>query len=82
MYYVYLIKSIDHNWNYIGSCDDLRKRFLEHNAGKTKSTKFYAPFKLIYYEAYDTKTLVRKREIELKTNNSEREKLYRRLGLL
>ncbi|HLA26193.1 MAG TPA: GIY-YIG nuclease family protein, partial [Patescibacteria group bacterium] len=37
---------------YTGSTNDLRKRVSEHNNEKSKSTKRYAPWELIYYEAY------------------------------
>ncbi|OGD40011.1 hypothetical protein A3I30_00150 [Candidatus Azambacteria bacterium RIFCSPLOWO2_02_FULL_44_14] len=76
MYYVYLIKSISKDWHYIGSTDDLRKRFKEHNSGQTRSTKTYKPFKLIYYEAYHNKSDARKREIELKTHGQKKEILF------
>lgn len=80
MHYVYLLQSEkDKNWHYIGSCADLKKRFAEHNDGKTRSTKAKAPYKLIYYEAYVNKTTCLKREFELKHNNSKKEDLYRRL---
>jgi putative endonuclease len=81
MYYTYLIKSKIRNWIYIGCTDDLRKRFQQHNSGRVKSTKHYIPFGLVYYEAYTTLALARKREYELKHNNQQREILYKRLGL-
>jgi putative endonuclease len=79
MHYVYLIKSAKENWVYIGSCADLRKRFLEHNAGNVRSTKARKPYFLAYYEAYIDKTAALKREYELKKNSSEKEKLFKRL---
>lgn len=81
MKYLYLIKSKNHNWIYIGSAQDLRIRFLQHDTGKVKSTKFYKPFELLYYEAYQTYSLARKREIELKKNGQQKEMLFKRLGL-
>ena len=79
MYYVYLIKSLNKNWVYIGSTDDLRKRFREHNLGRVKSTNAYRPFRLIYYEAYENKTDARKREIELKRRGQKKEILLRQI---
>ena len=55
MYYVYIIKSKIKHWKYIGSCSDLKKRFNEHNLGKTKSTSKYKPFEIIYYECFKSK---------------------------
>jgi putative endonuclease len=79
--YLYLLKSISHNWHYIGSTKNLRARFKEHNLGKVKSTKFYKPFTLIYYEAYSSYTLARIREIELKKNGQQKEILFRNLKI-
>jgi len=81
MFYTYLIKSKIKNWVYIGSTSDLVKRFKEHNSGKSKSTKGFTPFELIYYESYRTNSLARKREIELKNNSQQKEILFKRLGL-
>jgi putative endonuclease len=67
------------NWAYIGCCDDLRKRFLQHNCGKVRSTKARRPYKLAYYEAYGDLSLARKREFELKNNNSKKEELFGRI---
>jgi putative endonuclease len=81
MHYVYLLKSKNNNFVYTGFSSDLRKRFIEHNLGKVKSTKFYKPFDLIYYEAYNNKTSALKRELEIKNNSQQKEILFKRLGL-
>jgi putative endonuclease len=78
MYYVYVLQSkIDKNI-YIGYSTDLKKRFLEHNAGKVKSTKSRTPFMLVYYEAYKNKEDATKREYFLKTHQ-QRDLLRERL---
>jgi len=79
MFYAYVLQSLTDNFTYIGSTEDLKKRFKEHNSGKTKSIKHRLPFKLVYYEAYETKYLARKREIELKKNSSKKEELFKRI---
>ena len=79
MFFVYVLKSLKDGTTYIGSTEDLDKRLKDHNQGKTKSIKHKLPMELVYYEAYKTKTLARKREIQLKTNSSEKEKLYNRI---
>lgn len=81
MFYTYLLKSLKRNWIYIGATDDLRQRVERHNKKLVKSTKFYAPLELIYYEAYRTLNLARKREYDLKNNSQQKEILFRRLGL-
>lgn len=81
MNYLYLIKSKNNNWVYIGSTRNLKSRFGEHNSGKIKSTKSRKPFTLIYYEAYSNYTLARKREIELKKKGQQKEVLFKRLKI-
>jgi putative endonuclease len=51
MHYVYCLQSRSHDYFYIGCTDSLDGRIAEHNEGKTQSTKHYAPFRLVYYEA-------------------------------
>jgi len=81
MNYTYLLKSKIKKWVYIGSTKDLIKRFRKHNVGKIKSTKGFRPFDIVYYEAYQTYGLARKREVELKKNGQQKEILFKRLGL-
>jgi putative endonuclease len=79
MFFVYVLKSQIDGTTYIGCTEFLEKRIKEHNQGKTKSIKHKIPLDLVYYEAYLTKEQARKREIELKKNSSEKERLFRRL---
>lgn len=79
---MYAIRSLRKNWVYIGSTKDLKLRFIEHNTGKVRSTKAHKPFELIYYEAYTTYTIARKRELELKKNGQQKEILFKRLGFM
>lgn len=46
---------------------NLEKRLHEHNAGRTKSTKGYCPWKLFFFECFDTSEEARKREKYLKS---------------
>ena len=67
MYYAYILKSLKDNRYYYGSCEDLEKRLLMHNAGKVKSTKSRTPFILHYFEEYALKGEAQKREYFFKT---------------
>jgi putative endonuclease len=67
MYYVYALKSVNRNYIYVGISDNIKRRFSEHQNGKNKTTKPYAPFILIYSEAFETRIEARKREIYLKS---------------
>lgn len=82
MFYVYVIRSMKEKYHYIGYTSHLRKRLEEHNSGKTKSIKHLVPFELLYYEAYATDTLARKREINLKKNSAAKEDLFKCLEII
>ncbi len=62
MFYVYFLKSLKNNDLYIGSTKSVEKRLVEHNNGKTKSTKFYRPWKLLGCEAFETRGEAIKKE--------------------
>ncbi|HRY63023.1 MAG TPA: GIY-YIG nuclease family protein [Patescibacteria group bacterium] len=80
MYYVYALQSLRNKaWLYIGCSDDLKIRVETHNEGKVKSTRFYRPLRLVYYEAYLNKNDAAKREYELKDNSQQKEILKNRI---
>ena len=54
MYYAYVLKSIEHEFYYKGHCHDLDKRLDQHNCGMTESIRPYIPFKVIYFEEFET----------------------------
>ena len=67
MYFVYAIRSLIDGRIYVGMTNDVAKRLSEHNAGKTKSTKGYTPWQLIYTESLPLRTQARVREKYLKS---------------
>ena len=78
MFYLYIIKSINKDYNYLGVTSNLEKRLYSHNNGNGKSTKPYKPFMLFYKEEYKTLSEARKREWFLKCT-SEGGKLKRKI---
>lgn len=72
MYYVYVLQSLKFKSFYIGYTTDLRKRFKEHNDGKSLATKPFRPYKLIYYEAFLNKLDAKNREEYLKSGYGRR----------
>ncbi|MCL5667243.1 MAG: GIY-YIG nuclease family protein [Patescibacteria group bacterium] len=80
MHYVYVIKSLNHDFVYIGQTCDLKLRFPKHNAGKEIATKAYVPYKLIYYEAYASKKDALVREKKLKQFGSSWGHLMKRIA--
>jgi len=68
MYYVYILLSLKTKRLYTGSTSDLKQRFYEHNTKKGgEYSKRIGPYKLIYYEAYLSKTDALKQEIFYKS---------------
>ena len=70
-YYVYVLHNTNKNFIYIGFTENLKKRFLEHQDGYSKSTKSYLPLDLIHYEAYKNIKDAKRRELYLKTNKGK-----------
>jgi len=64
---VYAIKSLVDGRIYVGMTTDLTKRLKEHNMGKTRSTKGYRPWQLIYSESLTLRADARSREKYLKS---------------
>lgn len=67
-YYVYILHNPKKNFIYIGYSEDLKQRVVSHNNSEVTSTKAYKPLKLIFYEAYLSKSDAKRREKYLKTN--------------
>lgn len=67
MYYVYVLRSVDKKHWYIGSSSNLLSRLEQHNLGKTRSTKPYKPWQMVYSEEFQTKSEACKREYFLKS---------------
>ncbi len=79
MYYVYVLESIENpEKHYLGYSSDLKNRVKSHNEGNNQSTK-HTTWKIIYYEAYETEALARRREASLKRNPNMRKLLMKRI---
>ena len=66
MYFVYVLRSLVFERFYVGMTEDVERRIREHNSEKTKSTKFYAPWSLVFVEKCENRIEARKREKFLK----------------
>lgn len=70
--YVYvLLSNKDGGW-YTGYTENLRKRFAQHLAGNSTSTRYRGPWQLIYYEASIDIDDARARERYLKSGMGKR----------
>jgi len=79
MYYLYLLQNADDPDDfYIGHTGDLKRRYVEHNAGKVHATRGRR-WKLIYYEAYHVLDAARDRERIMKHDGRTRRALMERI---
>ena len=62
MYTVYAISSVTRRYIYVGLTSNLETRLDRHNKGYEKTTKPYAPFKLLYTEECIDRSSARQRE--------------------
>jgi putative endonuclease len=66
-FFVYALSSLSRNYIYVGITNNVERRFGEHQKGQNKTTKPYAPFKIILVESFVSRPEARKREIYLKS---------------
>ena len=66
MPYCYILKSEKVGAYYIGCTNDLMMRLAQHNNKYVISTKYRAPWQLIYYETFSDLKDARQRELQIK----------------
>ncbi len=69
-HFIYILYSDSRDRFYIGSCAEVSKRLIRHNAGATTSTKSGRPLKAVYTEMFSSKNEALKREIHPKRMKS------------
>jgi putative endonuclease len=69
---VYILQSEKTGQYYVGSTNDLDRRFSEHNRNHTPSTRNRGPWKLVHREDFATLLEARQRETEIKRWKSSR----------
>ena len=79
MFYTYAFYDKTRKIFYIGYTNDLKRRVVEHNYGKTQTTSRMNDKMLVYYEACISKEDAMEREKQLKTGFGKGY-LKRRLG--
>ena len=72
MFWVYGIKSQNHDRIYIGQTCDLEKRLKAHNRGVVRSTKKDRPWEIIAIERCETLGAARWLEFQLKNSRGRR----------
>ncbi len=61
-YFVYILKNIEYEKTYVGISNDPDRRLKEHNSGKSKFTRKFIPWSIVYKEELDSRKLARERE--------------------
>jgi putative endonuclease len=67
MYYVYVLKSLGHDRQYVGSSSKPDERLKSHNAGRVRSTKAFRPWERVLLEKHPDREIAEKRERYLKS---------------
>jgi putative endonuclease len=62
MFHVYVPLSGKTGRRYVGSTDNVERRFAQHNAGQSKSTRHGVPWQLIHVEPFNTRAEAVRRE--------------------
>jgi putative endonuclease len=72
MYYTYILYSPSVDKYYVGSTEDLERRFSEHNSGRSPYTKTGSPWLLKWQTAFNTRTEATKLEASIKRKKSRK----------
>lgn len=72
MYYVYVLRSLKDNRTYVGYTDNVERRIVEHNAGRSIATKHRRPFTVVLTEEFSTIAEAKKRELYWKSGGGRR----------
>lgn len=70
MWYVYFLQLSNHDI-YVGSTNNLKRRFASHQAGGVLSTKSYLPADLKSYIAVETEEHARELELYFKSSSGK-----------
>ena len=71
-YNVYILHSLSKDRYYIGQTQDIEDRIIRHNSGRSKSTKYGIPWKLVYKKEFGTRSEAMIYENKLKSEKSKK----------
>lgn len=67
MFYIYVLRSLDEKHRYVGHCKNIDSRLQQHNSLKVKATKPFAPWKIVYFEEFQSREEAINKERYLKS---------------
>ena len=67
MYYTYILKSLKDDTYYYGSTENLELRLKRHNTRKERYTRGHSPYRIHYFEKYETRSEAFRREMFFKS---------------
>jgi putative endonuclease len=70
-FFVYILQSLRDFSFYTGQCNDLDRRVSKHNDGMSRYTASKKPWRLVYFEMYETRTESILREKQIKKMKSK-----------
>ncbi len=76
-YFTYILQSEKDNSFYIGQTNDIDERLRQHNEGMSKYTSRKRPWKVVYFEVFETRERAIQRESFLKKQRNR--SFYKRL---
>ncbi|MBI3405342.1 MAG: GIY-YIG nuclease family protein [Acidobacteria bacterium] len=65
-YFVYILQSESSGRYYVGQTKDLEERFKYHNSNYSKALRNRGPWKLVYFEEFETRAEAVRRERYIK----------------
>jgi predicted GIY-YIG superfamily endonuclease len=72
MVFVYVLRNSLNIELYVGISDNPSRRLKEHNSGKNRYTKAFAPWTIVFLETYPDYMTAREREKYLKSASGKR----------
>jgi putative endonuclease len=74
-----VLKSQNSDWLYTGQTKNLMQRILQHNSGRSLSTRHKRPYILVHVEMFSSRSDAMKRELFLKSGRGREE--LKKMGL-
>ncbi|MBU0695024.1 MAG: GIY-YIG nuclease family protein [Bacteroidetes bacterium] len=70
MFYTYILQSDKSGRYYLGHTSNLQERLNRHNNGLVTATRNKGPWKIVYFEEFDSKLEANQRELNIKKMKS------------